>query len=150
MTSRNLCSLGKTGELRWPSGARMYRRGAQDSQIFYITEHHKGLHALATCSMQSHRVILSQKLPPTLAYRSLQLSFSGFNVPSILSSTGIKPNLPLCQCMKGCVFSFTSSETLERKAGYSGSWKQSRRRTSPEANAIMIPFWLAVRGEGII
>lgn len=52
--------------------------------------------------------------------------------------------------MKEYVFSFTSSEALGRKAGYSGSWKQSRRRTSPEANAIMVPFWLAVQGEGII
>lgn len=51
--------------------------------------------------------------------------------------------------MKGCVFSFTSSEALGRKAGYSGSWKQPRSRTSPEANAIMIPFWLAVQREGI-
>jgi len=61
-----------------------------------------------------------------------------------------KLNLSMYQQKKGCLFCFTRSEALERKAGYSAYWKQSRRRTSPEANAIMIPFLLAVGAEGII
>lgn len=70
--------------------------------------------------------------------------------PLFFPVQGTKLILSLYQQKKGCLFCFTCSEALEKKAGYSAYWMLSRRRTSPEANEIMIPFWLAVGAESII
>lgn len=63
---------------------------------------------------------------------------------------GTKLNLPLYQQKKVCLFSFLCHKALERKAGYLAYWKQSKSRMSPEANTIMVPFWLAVEAESNI
>lgn len=137
MNSTSFSSLGAIDEFR-----RLQDELKRCTQNFTLLKTTRG-HVLVLCAIQRPLGRTSSARQPT-----------SICCPSLVSLLfplqRTKLNLLPYQQKEGCLFCFTSSEALERKAGYSAYWKQSRSRTSPEANAIMIAFRLAVGAEGVV